>query len=90
MNKRHLSIVLGISLLAGVLSTLIFQQTKYFQMLQEPREITLGEYNYEKQRACSNCASLVTIKQVNNYEIGGLVFVSTFAILLIVSNLKNK
>jgi hypothetical protein len=91
MNNRSLSIVLGISLLAGVLSTVIFQQTKYFIMYDPPREVTKKEYESMEYRSrCVNCAELAAIKNVLNYEVGGLVFISTFATLLIITNLKKK
>ena len=90
MNKNPIMMILGISLLVGVLTAVIFQETKYYQMLREPREISHLEYvNHKKESSCRNCAEMVTEKKSINYEVGGLTAVTLFAGLLIIVNLKK-
>ncbi|MEN9999435.1 MAG: hypothetical protein RI922_2425 [Bacteroidota bacterium] len=91
MNKRSLSLNLGFSILISVAVMLMFKETKFYDNSSEEREISFEEYGYMKRRTdCMNCAELVTKKKVLNYETGGLVFISVFASILIVSNLKRK
>ena len=84
MNKRSFSINLGISILMGVAALIIFQKTKYIEMRGEPREITYQEFQENWY------LDSVTKKQVFNYELGGLVSISTMATLLVITNLKRK
>lgn len=91
MNKNPIMMILGISLLVGVLTAVIFQETKYYQMLREPREISQSEYiSHKEDSSCYNCAEMVTEKKSINYEVGGLTAVTLFAGLLIFVNLKKS
>ncbi len=89
MNINKLPVVIGISLLSGVASSLIFMETRYFYMSKTPREITKEEYSSEKGKGVYGGARFLMEKKVNNYEIGALTAVSVFAGLLIFNGLRN-
>jgi hypothetical protein len=89
MNINKLPVVIGISLLSGVVSSLLLMETKYFWMSTPPREITKEEYSSEKSRGVFGGARFVMEKKTYNYELGALTAVSVFAGLLIFNGLRN-
>jgi hypothetical protein len=85
MNLKKLSIIIGITLLSGVLASFVFGETKYYYM---SKEITEHEYKEIKDVFFPG---MVTIKKVNNYEVGILTAISVFSGLLVLNGLiKNK
>ncbi len=91
MNLKRLSVIIGISLLSGVIASIVFGETKYFYMSKEPREITKQEYKRSiNDYSCYNCAEMVTWKKVNNYEVGMLTAISVFSGLLVLNGLINN
>lgn len=93
MFLKGLPVIVGISLLCGVISCVAFMETRYFQMKETPREISQEEYKMWKENNplenCINCSSGVVEKMVYNYELGALTAVSVFAGLLIFNGLRN-
>ncbi len=72
MNKNPLMMILGISLLVGVLTAVIFQETKYYHMSTESKEITHEFYLSLKDPSCEtidgrSCAELLSEKRFFNY-----------------------
>jgi hypothetical protein len=93
MFLKGLPIIVGISLLCGVISCITFMETRYFQMKETPREISQEEYKMWKENnpitECINCSSGVVEKKFYNYELGSLTAVSVFAGLLILNGLRK-
>jgi hypothetical protein len=87
MNLKKLSVIIGVSLLSGVMASVVFCETKYFYMSKEPREITKQEYNSER---ASTLSEMVTWKKENNYELGMLAAISVFSGLLVLNGLVSN
>jgi hypothetical protein len=95
MFLKGLPIIVGISLLCGVVTAVIFRETKYFEMINPPTEISIEKYKLWKNGdsglglPCPSCPAQVVEKKVYNYELGALTAVSVFAGLLILNGLRK-
>ena len=96
MFLKGLPIIVGISLLCGVATAVIFRETKYFLMIKPPTEISIEKYKLWKNgdphaghAPCPSCPAEVAEKKVYNYELGALTAISVFAGLLILNGLRK-
>ena len=94
MNINKLPVVIGISLLSGVVSSIVFMETKYFMYMSNP-PFEISKEKYLKIIKNKNTpgeidySSTIDEKKVYNYELGALTAVSVFAGLLIFNGLRN-
>jgi hypothetical protein len=91
MSLKSLTIFIGISLLSGVITTVVFKESKYFDTYESLTEISKERFIDLVYEDNGRNKKFALKKEENNFELGALTAVSVFAIFLVLNGLiKTK
>ncbi len=89
MLLKGLNIIIGISLLSGVVTTVVFKESKYFDTYQSLKEISKEEFIDLVYKNDGRNKKFALKKEEYNFELGALTAVSVFASFLVLNGLMK-
>lgn len=87
MDLKKLSVIIGVSLLIGVATTVVFKKSKYFDTYDSFVEISKERYIELVYENNGRNKKFVLKKEEYNFELGALTAVSVFASFLVLNGL---
>ena len=87
MSLKGLTIIVGISLLSGVVTTVVFKESKYFDTYESLTEISKERFIDLVNENNGRNKKFTLKKEEYNFELGALTTVTVFASFLVLNGL---